>query len=75
MNIDNIEKCKMLLDKRAALQLASDLLEAKSARVVIVTGYGEQSEKTDLFDEDLNRAVIDAIDTRIKAVEKQISTL
>lgn len=75
MNIDNIEKCKSLLDKREKLQLASDLLAGKQARVVIAQGFGQEAEKTDLFDEDLNMAVQDAIAGRIKQIEKQIELL
>ena len=75
MIIDNIEKCKAVLDKRSKLQLAADLLDAGQARVVIVQGFGKDMEKTDLFEEDLNVAVLDAISERIKLIEKQIELL
>ena len=75
MNIDNIEKCKALLDQREKLQLASDLLGNGQARVVITQGFGKDAEKTDLFDEQLNMAVQDAIAERIKQIEKHIERL
>ncbi len=75
MNIDNIEKCKALLNKRSNLQLAADLLDAGQARVAIVQGFGKDMEKTDLFEEELNAAVQDAISERIRLIEKQIELL
>lgn len=75
MKVENIEKCKALLDQREKLQLASDLLGNGQARVVITQGFGQDAEKTDLFDEQLNMAVQDAIAERIKQIEEHIERL
>lgn len=77
MNINNIEKCQMLIEKRERLQKASSILAAlqRKARVTIEDLASPVGSKVSLIDEDLNLAIQDAIDARIQAIEKRIETL
>ncbi len=77
MNINNIEKCRMLLEKRAHLiQAAGIMAELKRKAKVTIEGLAIRSPFiVELIDEDLNLAIQDAIDARIQAIEKQIETL
>ncbi|MGM9753855.1 MAG: hypothetical protein ACI3ZK_07400 [Candidatus Cryptobacteroides sp.] len=76
MNIDNIEKCQMLLEKRAGLLKAATMMgELKRYAQVTIQGAAHDAEKVEICDEDFNAALQDAIDARIQAIEKQIETL
>lgn len=76
MKIDNIEKCKMLLDKRATLQKAATLISDLQRRAcVTITGLAKDAQKVELFDDDLNLAIQDAIDVRLQQIDKQLETL
>lgn len=77
MNINNIEKYQMLIEKRERLQKASSILAAlqRKARVTIEDLALPVGSKVSLIDEDLNLAIQDAIDARIQAIEKRIETL
>lgn len=77
MNINNIEKCQMLIEKRERLQKASGILAVlqRKARVTIEDLASPMGSKVSLIDEDLNLVIQDAIDARIQAIEKRIETL
>lgn len=76
MKIDNIEKCQVLLDKRAALQRASLLMaDLQRKALITVQGFARDAARVELTDDELNLAIQDAIDARIQAIEKQIELL
>lgn len=76
MNIDNIEKYRMLLDKRATLQKAATIMsDLHRYACVTINGLAKDAPKVELVDEDLNLAIQDAIDARLQQVEKQIESL
>lgn len=77
MNIDNIEKCQILLEKRASLKQAAMIMGELpySAFITIHQSAARGAIKVDLVDEELNMALQDAIEARIKAIEKQIEHL
>lgn len=77
MNIQNIEKCQALLEKRARLQQAAGIMAElqRNAKVTIEGLAIKSSYSVVLIDEDLNMAIQDAIDARIQAIEKQLETL
>lgn len=76
MNIENIEKCRMLLDKRAYLQKAATIMgELQRHAKVTIAGLAKQAPSVELIDDDLNLAIQDAIDARIQAIENQIENL
>lgn len=76
MNIDNIEKCQMLLDKRAKLQQAASFLaDLERKAEVCIRGFARNAETVTLYDEELNLAIQDAIDARLKSIDRRIETL
>lgn len=76
MNIENIEKCQMLLDKRARLLKAAAIIsDLQRHACVTISGMAKDSRKVELVDEELNLALEDAIDSRIRAIESRIETL
>lgn len=76
MNIENIEKCQALLERRAALLKAQTKMgELKRFALVTIQGAARDTEKIEINDEDLNLALQDAIDARIQAIEKQLEQL
>lgn len=75
MKIENIEKCKMLMDKMSKLQSAADLLDGGDASLAIVQGFGNNMRSTDLLEAELNAIVQDAISERIRLIEKQLEQL
>ena len=74
MNIENIEKCKALLESRDKLLRASSMLDEQTARVAIMTVDGAL-DLGGIPEPELTYAVMDAIAGRVNAIEKQISTL
>lgn len=74
MKIENIEKCKSLLDSRDKLLNASAMLDEQSARVVIMTTDGPLDLGA-IPEPDLTHAVQDALEARIKNIENQLSIL
>ncbi|MBP3269133.1 MAG: hypothetical protein J6L98_00490 [Bacteroidales bacterium] len=76
MNIENIEKCQMLLDKLARLQKAANIIsDLQRLACVTISGLAKDAIKVELVDEELNLAIQDAIDARIRAIESRIETL
>lgn len=77
MNINNIERCQMLMEKRERLQKASGIMAdlKRKARVTIEDLAPYSGSRVELIDEDLNLAIQDALDARIQAIEKQLETL
>lgn len=77
MDINNIERCQALLEKRACLQQAAGIMAElqRKAKVTIEGLAIKSSSRVELIDEDLNMAIQDAIDARIQAIEMQIETL
>lgn len=74
MQIENIAKCRHLLEVRDNLQKASRMLEAQNARVTVVTPDGP-IDLSDGSDKEFTYAVMDAIAARLEGVDKQIMTL
>ena len=76
MNIDNIEKCQMLLDQRANLQKAASVMaDLERHAQVTIQGFARGAEAVTLYDEELNLAIQDAIDARLQAIDRRIETL
>lgn len=76
MNIDNIEKCQILLERRASLKRAEMIMgEFPYSAFITIQSASHGAIKVDLVDEELNMALQDAIEARIKAIEKQIEYL
>lgn len=76
MNIDNIEKCQILLEKRASLKQAAMIMgELPYSAFITIQSASYGAIKIDLVDEELNMALQDAIDARIQAIEKQLEQL
>lgn len=76
MKVDNIEKCQMLLSKRATLQKAASILdELQRHALVTISGLAKNAPCVEFLDEDVNLAIQEGIDARIQEIEKQIETL
>ena len=71
MNIDNIEKCKMLLDKREKYIELTQTLDDELATVVITSG----GRRYEFLDQDLNMALQDALQRQVETIEGRLATL
>ncbi|MBQ9887759.1 MAG: hypothetical protein IJM41_00740 [Bacteroidales bacterium] len=74
MKIENIEKCKALLESRDKLLTASSMLEEQSAQVVLMTIDGAL-DLSGIPEPELTYAVMDALAARVNDIDKQLLTL
>lgn len=74
MKIENIEKCKALLESRDKLLKAASMLDEQTACVAIMTTDGPLDLGA-IPEPELTYAVLDALAGRVKTIDNQLTTL